>query len=76
LSCRLEGYPRITDRTAGNDDDPRVIADTRQYLRDFNRLNEATVNARQLYDAMLELYPDCVNPGSLWGAANTAKKQA
>jgi hypothetical protein len=44
--------------------------------RDFNRLNEATLNARQLYDAMLELYPDRVNPGSLWGAANTAKKQA
>jgi hypothetical protein len=59
-----------------NDDDPRIIAETRQYLRDFNRLNEATVNARELYDAMLELYPDRVNPGSLWGAANTAKKQA
>ena len=59
-----------------NDDDPRIIAETRQYLRDFNRLNEATVTARQLYDAMLELYPDRVNPGSLWGAANTAKKQA
>jgi hypothetical protein len=25
----------------------RIIAETRQYLRDFNRLNEATVNARQ-----------------------------
>jgi hypothetical protein len=25
--------------------------------------------------AMLEPYPDRVNPGSLWGAANTAKKQ-
>jgi glyoxylase-like metal-dependent hydrolase (beta-lactamase superfamily II) len=59
-----------------NDDDPRIIAQTRQYLRDFNRLNAATANARQLYDAMLELYPDRVNPGSLWGAANTAKKQA
>ena len=45
-------------------------------LRDFDRLNEATANARQLYDAMLELYPDRANPGSLWGAANTAKKQA
>ena len=32
--------------------------------------------ARQLYDAMLDLYPDRVNPGSLWGAANTAKRQA
>jgi hypothetical protein len=50
-----------------NDDDPRIIAETRQYLRDFNRLNEATVNARQLYDAMLELYPDRLNSGSLLG---------
>ena len=41
-----------------NDDDPRIIAETRQYLRDFNRLNAATTTARELYDAMLELYPD------------------
>jgi glyoxylase-like metal-dependent hydrolase (beta-lactamase superfamily II) len=59
-----------------NDDDPRIISETRQYLLDFNRLNEATANARGLYDAMLELYPEYVNPGSLWGAAKTAKKQA
>jgi hypothetical protein len=25
---------------------------------------------------MLEIYPDRVNPGSLWGAANAAKKAA
>jgi glyoxylase-like metal-dependent hydrolase (beta-lactamase superfamily II) len=59
-----------------NDDDPRIIAETRQYLRDFNRLNAATTTARELYDAMLEIYPDRVNPGSLWSAANTAKKEA
>ena len=59
-----------------NDDDPRIIGETRQYLRDFDRLNEATANARELYDVMLELYSDRVNPGSLWGAANTAKKKA
>src|ERR1700731_1753928 len=59
-----------------NDDDPRIIAETRQYLRDFNRLNMVTTTARELYDAMLEIYPDRVNPGSLWGAANTAKNQA
>ena len=58
-----------------NDDDPRIIAETRQYLRDFNRLNTATTTARELYDAMLQIYPDRVNPGSLWGAANAAKKQ-
>ena len=59
-----------------NNDDPRIIGETREYLRDFNRLNAVTGDARQLYDAMLELHPDRVNPGSLWGAANTAKKQA
>src|SRR5712675_28476 len=59
-----------------NDDDPRIIAETRQYLRDFNRLNAATTTARELYDAMLQIYPDRANPGSLWGAANIAKKQA
>jgi glyoxylase-like metal-dependent hydrolase (beta-lactamase superfamily II) len=59
-----------------NDDDPRNIAETRQYLRDFNRLDEATTTARELYDAMLKLYPDRANPGSLWSGANTAKKQA
>jgi glyoxylase-like metal-dependent hydrolase (beta-lactamase superfamily II) len=58
-----------------NDDDPHIIAETRQYLRDFNRLDTATTTARELYDAMLEIYPDRVNPGSLWSAANTAKKQ-
>lgn len=56
-----------------NDDDPRVLAETQQYLRDFNRLDAETDDARQLFDAMLALYPDRVNTGSLWGAANTAK---
>src|SRR5258707_676296 len=63
-------------KVPGNDDDPRIIAETRQYLRDFNRLNTATTTARELYDAMLQIYPARANPGSLWGAANIAKKQA
>lgn len=59
-----------------NPDDPRIIGETRQYIRDFNRLNEATTTARELYDAMLQLYPNRINVGSLWGAANIAKRQA
>jgi glyoxylase-like metal-dependent hydrolase (beta-lactamase superfamily II) len=59
-----------------NEDDPRIIGETRQYLRDFNRLDEATTTVRELYDAMLEIYPDRVNPGSLWGGAKAAKAQA
>ncbi len=57
-----------------NRDEPHIIAETRQYLRDFNRLDEVTSTVRELYDAMLELYPDRANPGSLWGAAKVAKK--
>ncbi|MGY8707371.1 MBL fold metallo-hydrolase [Bradyrhizobium sp. 18BD] len=56
-----------------NDDDPRNIADTQQYLFDFNRLDAATTSPRELYEAMLELYPDRANPGSLWSGANAAK---
>ena len=59
-----------------NDDDPRHIAETRQYLRDFNRLDEATDTPRELFDAMIEQYPERANPGSLWGAANAAKVAA
>ena len=58
----------------GNDDDPEAIAQTRQYLRDFIRLDQATDTPRQLFDAMIELYPDRANPGSLWAGANAAKR--
>jgi glyoxylase-like metal-dependent hydrolase (beta-lactamase superfamily II) len=44
-------------KAPANDDDPRIIDETRQYLRDFNRLDTVTTSARELYDAMLELYP-------------------
>jgi glyoxylase-like metal-dependent hydrolase (beta-lactamase superfamily II) len=59
-----------------NDDDPRNIAETRQYLRDFIRLDEMTNTTRELFDAMIELYPDRANVGSLWGAATLAKAQS
>ncbi len=56
----------------GNDDSPRNVEETRQYILDFIRLNDATKTARELYDKMLELYPDRVNPGSLWSSAAAA----
>ena len=58
-----------------HDDNPRNIAETRQYLRDFIRLDQTTDTARALFDAMIELYPDRANPGSLWGGATAAKSQ-
>ncbi|WP_343713745.1 MBL fold metallo-hydrolase [Inquilinus sp.] len=63
-------------KVPGAEDHPRVIGETRQYLRDFNRLEKSTVTARELYDAMLALHPGRANPGSLWGAAKAAKPQA
>jgi glyoxylase-like metal-dependent hydrolase (beta-lactamase superfamily II) len=58
----------------GNDDDPRIIEETRQYIRDFDRVAETTTTARELYDKMLELYPDRVNPGlALWLSARAMK---
>ena len=54
-------------------DSPRIIEETRQYIRDFDRLARQTTTARELYDAMLQLYPSRANPGSLWGSARVAK---
>ena len=56
-----------------NDDSPGIIEETRKYIRDFDRLAETTRTARELYDRMLELYPDRANPGALWGSARAVK---
>jgi glyoxylase-like metal-dependent hydrolase (beta-lactamase superfamily II) len=56
------------------DDNPRIIEETRQYIRDFDRLAEASRTAQELYDKMLELYPKRVNPGwALWSSARAVK---
>jgi glyoxylase-like metal-dependent hydrolase (beta-lactamase superfamily II) len=58
----------------GNDDNPRIIEETRQYIRDFDRIAEMTTTAQELYDKMLELYPNRVNPGwALWSSARAVK---
>jgi glyoxylase-like metal-dependent hydrolase (beta-lactamase superfamily II) len=57
-----------------NDDTPLIIEQTRQYIRDFDRLVATTTSAQDLYDKMLELYPDRVNPGwALWSSARAVK---
>lgn len=60
----------------GNDDSPRNLQETRQYIRDFIRLNDTTKSTRELFENMLALYPDRVNPGSLWSSATAAKAQS
>lgn len=57
----------------GRDDDPRILDESKQYLADFNRLDSETDTVTDLYNTMLNLYPDRANPGSLWGGAKAAK---
>jgi glyoxylase-like metal-dependent hydrolase (beta-lactamase superfamily II) len=52
---------------------PLHIEATRRYIRDFDRVDRETATARDLYDRMLALYPNRINPGSLWGSAISAK---
>ena len=57
-----------------NDDHPGIIEQTRQYIRDFDRLAASTTTAPELYAKMLELYPNRVNPGwALWSSARAVK---
>jgi len=58
----------------GNDNSPKIIEETRQHIRDFDRVAGTTTTARGLYDKMLELYPDRVDPGgALWLSARAVK---
>ena len=57
------------------DDDPRIIEETRQYIRDFDAQVETTKTAEELYDRMLALYPSRINPGwALWSSARAVKR--
>ena len=64
----IAGHKRV-----GNDDSPRILGETRQYIRDFERLAMQTATARELYDQMLKLYPDWINPGALWSSVGAVK---
>jgi glyoxylase-like metal-dependent hydrolase (beta-lactamase superfamily II) len=60
-------------KRAGNDDSPRIIGETRKYIRDFERLAMQTKTARELYDEMLKLYPDWINRGALWSSVRAIR---
>jgi glyoxylase-like metal-dependent hydrolase (beta-lactamase superfamily II) len=61
-------------KRAGRADDPQTLEETRQYIRDFDRIDAAATTARELYDDMLAIYPDRVNPGVLWISARALKR--
>jgi glyoxylase-like metal-dependent hydrolase (beta-lactamase superfamily II) len=55
------------------DSSPRHIHETRRYLQDFIAYRATASTAAEMYEKMLSLYPNRVNPGSLWAAAKASK---
>jgi glyoxylase-like metal-dependent hydrolase (beta-lactamase superfamily II) len=47
-------------------DDPKIIDETRRYLRDAKRLLAERPTPQAYYDQMLQLHPDRLNRGPLW----------
>lgn len=58
---------------AGRHDGPEIIEETRQYIRDFDRIAATTSTAGDLYDQVLALHPDRINPDALWLSAQALK---
>jgi glyoxylase-like metal-dependent hydrolase (beta-lactamase superfamily II) len=58
---------------AGRHDGPEIIEETRQYIRDFDRIAQTTSTAQDLYDQVLALHPDRINPDALWLSAQAVK---
>jgi len=64
----IAGHKRPT-----NEDSPSIIEQTRQYILDFDRIAGTTTAALDLYNKMIKLYPDRINPGALWRSARAVK---
>jgi len=54
-------------------DDPKILEETRQYIRDFDALAARTTTTLELYTEMTARYPGRFNRGALWGSARAAK---
>jgi len=55
-----------------NDNDPKIIAESQQYLRDFSRIAAEETTAAGIVARMAERYPDWDNLRTLWHSARTA----
>src|SRR5438105_11761652 len=53
----------------GRPDAPTIVEETTQYIRDFDRIAGTAHTANALYDKMLAIHPDRVNPAVLWNSA-------
>ncbi len=59
-----------------NDNDPKIIGESQQYLRDFSRIVTEETTAAGIIARMVERYPDWGNLRTLWHSSRTviAKK--
>jgi glyoxylase-like metal-dependent hydrolase (beta-lactamase superfamily II) len=64
----IAGHKRV-----GSDDSPKILGETRRYIRDFEGIAMQTTTARDLYDQMLKLYPEWGNRGALWTSVRAVK---
>lgn len=55
----------------GDADSPENIGRTRRYIQDFTAAAENAGTFADLYEAMVELYPNRVNRGVLWNSAKS-----
>jgi glyoxylase-like metal-dependent hydrolase (beta-lactamase superfamily II) len=55
-----------------NDNDPKIIGESQQYLRDFSRIAAEETTTAGIVARMVELYPDWENLRTLWHSARTA----
>jgi glyoxylase-like metal-dependent hydrolase (beta-lactamase superfamily II) len=60
-------------RQADASDDPRYIDETRRYLKAFASAESRTNTALELYNAVLEEYPNRLNRGVLWNSTRAIK---
>jgi glyoxylase-like metal-dependent hydrolase (beta-lactamase superfamily II) len=58
---------------AGRDDGPEIIGETQQYIRFFDQIAGKVSTAEDVYEQVLELYPDRINPDALWLSAQGVK---
>jgi glyoxylase-like metal-dependent hydrolase (beta-lactamase superfamily II) len=55
----------------GDPDSPEDIARTRRYIQQFDAAAKEAQAPQELYEAMIDLYPDRLNRGVLWNSVNS-----
>ena len=59
-----------------NDNDPKIIGESQQYLRDFSRVVTEETTAANIVARMVERYADWGNLHTLWHSAKTAVERS